>query len=349
MNFAMKVFILALGQSSMMAQCFTGLMQRRTTSYNLLASSTTKILFSASDRRAFSSKKDIAKIDSRRRPQIRKKRLGTNDGKKTFTFKLIEPSVVFSNNHILLVNKPAGYHSQPNESLSTATSKKCLLTKLKQMRLGGGSANDFLLPMHRLDQPCTGILLLAKTSKAGTRTGNAFRGHHIVKDYFCVVNGDLEKMKQRSQRNENKHKVSGIMKNKNESPQNGSVIFTPIQDQKMKGGNERVCHLEWEHILTVSSENNVHLIRVQTGTGAKHQVRAMLAQIVKSPICGDIRYGAKVALPDQSVALHGRSLMLPTVKLGDLDFKTTKFIAPIPQTWSTYFSITEEMIKKNGY
>ena len=66
--------------------------------------------------------------------------------------KLLEPSIVFSNNHLLLVNKPPGYHSQPNESPALGNNSKCMLTKLRSLRLGGGSSKDFLLPMHRLDQ-----------------------------------------------------------------------------------------------------------------------------------------------------------------------------------------------------
>ena len=225
-----------------------------------------------------------------------------------------------------------------------------MLSKLKKMQFGGGSAKDFLLPMHRLDQPCTGILMLAKTSKAGTRIGNAFRGHLVEKEYFCVVNGNLQDMKRMSTSKDNKFVVTGIMK-KNKTSQSASVNFVPVRahnNNDDSGG--RICNLEWEYVLSVpGSKDSQHLIRVRTGTGAKHQVRAMLSQLVKSPVCGDLRYGAKDALPDQSVALHGRSLMLPSVKLGDIDFKTLQFVAPIPETWFKYFSLTETMIKKRGF
>lgn len=73
---------------------------------------------------------------------------------------LLEPSIVFTNNHLLLVNKPPGYHSQPNESPSMGNNAKCMLTKLKSMALGGGSSKDFLLPMHRLDQVRTVAVLM---------------------------------------------------------------------------------------------------------------------------------------------------------------------------------------------
>ncbi len=71
---------------------------------------------------------------------------------KTKLQKLLEPTIIFTNNHLVLVNKPPGYHSQPNESPSLGNNAKCLLTKLKSMQMGGGSEKNFLLPMHRLDQ-----------------------------------------------------------------------------------------------------------------------------------------------------------------------------------------------------
>mmetsp|Transcript_8623 Transcript_8623/g.10889 ORF Transcript_8623/g.10889 Transcript_8623/m.10889 type:complete len:390 (-) Transcript_8623:8-1177(-) len=279
---------------------------------------------------------------------------------------LTEPSIVFSNNHLLLINKPPGYHSQPNASLSNKSipkQTKCMLSKLKMMQLGGGGSNDFLLPMHRLDQPCTGILLLAKNSKAGTRVGNAFRKHLVQKDYFCVVNGNLENMMKRSERvhpEEGKgnkslstFQLSGVMSQKkgtNKAFQSGnSVIFSPLSNTSNADKNGRICHLEWQHLHTVSSNENLHLIRVTTGTGAKHQVRAMLSQLAKSPICGDLRYGARTPLLDKSVALHARSLCLPSVQLGDFDFKNNKFTAEMPNLWSQYFSLTEDIIKKYGY
>ena len=275
---------------------------------------------------------------------------------------LHEPTVIFSNNQLLLVNKPAGYHSQPNESIEQKPSRKCLLSKLKSEGLGGGSAKNFLLPMHRLDQPCTGILLLAKNSKAGTRTGNAFRKHVVKKDYFCVVEGNLNDMMMRSEAvisEENKgtmHKLTGVLmpnkRNKGGGNQSkgGSVLFKTLKDGA-DAGDKRVCHLEWEHLLTVDGRRNngIHLVRVVTGTGAKHQVRAMLSQLAKSPVCGDLRYGASSPLPDQSVALHARSLHLPTVSLGDTDLKKMRFVAPIPKTWKQYFSLREAKIPRIDY
>ena len=284
------------------------------------------------------------------------KRIRNESNTNASRVKLPEPDVLWSSNHLVFINKPAGYHSQPNESIEQKASPKCLLSKLKSKELGGGSAKNFLLPMHRLDQPCTGILCLAKTSKAGTRIGNAFRKHVVEKDYFCVVEGNLNKMIAQSEmvsRNQDGkeyrlYKLSGVLSNKKggKGKGNGSVSFKPYTPD-MKIGDQRVCDLEWEHLRTVHKTSDgygVHLVRCVTGTGAKHQVRAMLSQLAKSPVCGDLRYGASQALPDQSVALHARSLYFPTVSLGESDLKT--IVAPIPNTWARFFSLREKDIPK---
>lgn len=199
--------------------------------------------------------------------------------------------------------------------------------------------------------------MLAKNKKAGTRTGNAFRKHAVVKDYFCVVEGNLKNMMSRSEpvskkKNRRMYKLTGVLmppKKKGggrQSKGGKSVLFKPLKEGT-NTGDKRVCHLEWELVKSVS--NDIHLIRVVTGTGAKHQVRAMMSQLAKSPLCGDLRYGASSPLPDQSVALHARSLHLPTVSLGDMDLKKMRFVAPIPDTWSKFFRLRESKIPTIDY
>jgi 23S rRNA-/tRNA-specific pseudouridylate synthase len=100
---------------------------------------------------------------------------------------------------------------------------------------------------------------------------------------------------------------------------------------------------------------------VTTDTGAKHQVRALLALAGGAPIAGDLRYGnnnlnsqskyqpgrVDRPLPDGSVALHARSVHLPTVSLGGMEFlKDEPFVASIPRQWKDFFGIREEDFKK---
>lgn len=52
-------------------------------------------------------------------------------------------------------------------------------------------ANPSLGLIHRLDRPCSGVVVFAKTSKAAARLSECFRERRVGKDYLCVVNGDL--------------------------------------------------------------------------------------------------------------------------------------------------------------
>ena len=46
--------------------------------------------------------------------------------------------------------------------------------------------------VHRIDRPCSGVVVFAKTSKAAARLSESFRLRKVVKEYFCIVNGHLE-------------------------------------------------------------------------------------------------------------------------------------------------------------
>jgi len=319
--------------------------------------------------------------------------------------KIERPDIIYSNNHLLVVNKPCGWKSQPGDGggggeikMEAGSDPKCLLTYLKSQSLGGGSNNDFLMPTHRLDQPCTGILIFAKNGKAASRVQVAWSKKKVSKCYWVVVEGGcdelrggklsgLELLQSRSvQLSDAKtYRLSAVLQSsggKNGSKRGdrsknagGSVTAKPCPGHEMTtnivdGG--RVCHIEWKHLFTLSkttttstTSNTRHLLSVTTDTGAKHQVRALLGLAGGTPISGDLRYGnnhnsqyysnnsgytkgrVDQPLPDGSVALHARSVFLPTVSLGGMEFlQNEPFVASIPTTWREFFGISEEELKQ---
>mmetsp|Transcript_28873 Transcript_28873/g.53312 ORF Transcript_28873/g.53312 Transcript_28873/m.53312 type:complete len:427 (+) Transcript_28873:98-1378(+) len=327
---------------------------------------------------------------------------------KSTTPKLERPEIIFSNNHLLVVNKPPGWKSQPangggknhNMQDGGGSDPKCLLTYLKSQSLGGGSQNDFLTPTHRIDQPCTGVLIFAKNGKAASRVQVDWSKRNVKKCYWVVVEGGsvdrgergakmdgLELLRSRSIHSSTHkaktYRLSAILKSPGGKGGNarggrsnnagGSVMVKPlppnlssseIDDSK----NGRVCHIEWEHLLSLPaktpSSSTRHLLSVTTDTGAKHQVRALLALAGGAPIAGDLRYGnslnsqyynnqsrfrqgrVDLPLPDGSVALHARSVFLPTVSLGGMEFlKDKPFIGSIPKRWRDFFGICEDDVR----
>ncbi|KAL9183531.1 hypothetical protein ACHAXT_004387 [Thalassiosira profunda] len=303
---------------------------------------------------------------------------------KALSAKLERPEIIYSNNHLLVVNKPAGWKSQPGDGGGAGPNRgpdpKCLLTYLKQQSLGGGSQNDFLIPTHRLDQPCTGVLIFARNGKAASRVQVAWSKRKVEKCYWVVVEGGSDasdgleflRSQSKSLSESDGYRLSGILKSTGGKGQNarggpqsnagGSVMVKPLSPNhspgtvKSSNSDGRTCHIEWERLLCLPS--NRHLLSVTTDTGAKHQVRALLALTGGAPIVGDLRYGNNNSqrgqgqgrvdgpLPDGSVALHARSVFLPTVSLGGTEFlKDEPFIATIPRRWKSFFGISDADVR----
>ena len=111
-----------------------------------------------------------------------------------------------------------GWKSQPGNGAGGGGGEqriedpKCLLSYLKSQSEGGGSKQDFVVPTHRLDQPCTGVLVFAKNGKAASRIQVAWSKKQVKKEYWVVVEtgDDLDLLKRRSQplRRENNGKRS---------------------------------------------------------------------------------------------------------------------------------------------
>ena len=98
---------------------------------------------------------------------------------------LPKPFIIYQDNHLLVLYKPPGWHSIPNQSKSTpsqtatttnntTTASKCLLTYCQSQKYGGGSQHEYIKPIHRIDQPCSGMIMYGKTTKVASRIQTAF-------------------------------------------------------------------------------------------------------------------------------------------------------------------------------
>src|SRR5271166_1497181 len=101
----------------------------------------------------------------------------------------MEIEILLEDNHCLAVNKPAGLLSQGDE-----TGDPSLVTwvaeYLKARYHKPGSAYVGLV--HRLDRPTSGVVLLARTSKAAGRLSAQFREGTIEKVYWAIVEGTVD-------------------------------------------------------------------------------------------------------------------------------------------------------------
>jgi 23S rRNA pseudouridine1911/1915/1917 synthase len=191
--------------------------------------------------------------------------------------------ILYEDNHVLAVDKPAGMLSQGDLSgdLDVLTVAKELLK-----RRGAKPGNVYLGLVHRLDRPVSGAMLLAKTSKAAGRLSRQFRERETVKLYRAVIAGVPTA--------EEAELVHALEKD----------TASRVTRVVTQGG--KTARLSYR---VLEQREGVSLLEVTLLTGLPHQIRAQLAAI-GHPILGDRKYGAPEHLPSGpgAIALYSRTI-----------------------------------------
>ncbi len=218
-------------------------------------------------------------------------------------FKALE--ILYEDNHLLVVNKPAGVLCQADAS-GDATIVEAARDYLKAKYSKPG--NVFIGLVHRLDRPVAGALVLARTSKAAARLSEALRTGRVEKIYRAVVSGAPPALKGRLT-----HYLKKI------SREHRSRVTTP----KVPGAKRATLDYR-----VIERREKTSLIEVALQTGRSHQIRVQLAA-VGCPILGDLKYGAETALPARAVALYAACLRFdhPTRS------ERICIAAPVPAAW----------------
>lgn len=196
----------------------------------------------------------------------------------------MEPSVIYEDNHLLVLNKPAGWLVQADKT-GDFTLTDWGKTYLKEKYAKPGAV--YLHPAHRIDRPVSGAVLFGRTDKALGRLTTLFRDKKIQKTYLALTLFAPE-----SKSGELRHFLQ-----KDEKRNTVEVFYKPRGDAK-----ESITRYE-----LLDKIGNLYLLKVEPITGRPHQIRAQL-QAMGCPILGDLKYGAEEALPDASIGLHCRSM-----------------------------------------
>lgn len=193
--------------------------------------------------------------------------------------------ILFEDNHLIAVYKPAGVLVQADD-----TGDICLKEIVEDyiVREYNKPGAAFVGVIHRIDRPVSGLVLMAKTSKALARMNKMFEEKTIQKTYWAVVHNHAES-------EESVELVNWILK---DSAKNMVHCYN-----KAKGASKR-AELSYKQI---GASKGFSLFEVKPKTGRPHQIRAQLSY-AGFPIAGDVKYGAKGFLSDQSIALHAYSL-----------------------------------------
>jgi 23S rRNA pseudouridine1911/1915/1917 synthase len=212
--------------------------------------------------------------------------------------------VIYEDNHLLAVNKPAmlatmGVSDREPSLLNRA--KEYVREKYKK------PGNVYLGVVSRLDAPVTGLVLLARTSKAAARLSEAFRERTVEKSYLAVVEGTL-------------------------APAEGKLDHYLRKDERHR--KVHVTHAEhpeaqWARLgyRTLHVCQRASLVEVALETGRKHQIRVQLAK-AGHPILGDRKYGAALPFP-LGIALHAHRLTIEH----PVRREPLRLEAPLPDSW----------------
>ena len=201
-------------------------------------------------------------------------------------------TILYEDNHLLVVNKPAGLPSQPDESGAASLvdwARESI--RLRHEKPG----NVYVGLVHRLDQPVSGVVVLARTSKAAARLSEQFRKGTVVKTYWAIVEGFLEP-------------DAGVWRDR--LTKDRARNFVRVVDQTADEDDEDSREAELTYRV-LGRGSNTCLLELVPRTGRGHQLRVQLASR-GLPIIGDLKYGAKsrlIALDGgHRIALHARSV-----------------------------------------
>jgi 23S rRNA pseudouridine1911/1915/1917 synthase len=218
--------------------------------------------------------------------------------------------VLFEDNHLLIVSKSAGEITQGDKTGDTTLIEICR-KYIKDTRNKPG--NVFLHPVHRLDRPVSGIVVMALTGKALSRMNALFATHALRKTYWALVHHPIDP-------------VQGTLRHfliKNEK-QNKSYIV----DAAQQGAKEAILDYR-----IVSKSERYWLIEVVLRTGRHHQIRAQLSEM-GCPIRGDLKYGAPRSNKDGGISLHAVQLEFKH----PVTHNEVKVVAPTPNdpVWAPF-------------
>jgi len=214
-------------------------------------------------------------------------------------------SILYEDNHLLVVDKPAGLLSQGAEAGDDhLVQRVTAYLKARYDKPG----NVYVGLVHRLDRMTSGVMVLAKTSKAAERLSRAIREHRLGKRYLAVVAGLTA---------ESAAYIDDLV-----SDESGTRVAHGHRDAKRS-------ELRFTRLATTTSDSPIvaSLVEVELISGRKHQIRVQFSSR-GHPLIGDRRYGLRAHddLIDR-VALHALAIVLPHPVRGD----ELRLVAPLPE------------------
>lgn len=197
----------------------------------------------------------------------------------------LDIEVLFEDDHLAVVNKPAGLLVHGNQKVTLSNALPLSLVRSKEV--------DFIThpdPIHRLDYPTSGVLLVGKTRSTITALNQLFEERKVDKVYYAITIGKMKK-------------------------QSGTI------DTTIKG-KKATTHYEVERSIDSDKYGALNLMRLKPITGRRHQLRIHMSEL-GHPILGDKSYGKDGKISrGKGLYLHAYSIGFEHPKTGDKIYVT---------------------------
>jgi 23S rRNA pseudouridine1911/1915/1917 synthase len=206
--------------------------------------------------------------------------------------------IIYEDDHLLVIDKPAGLVVHPAPGHQTGTLVNALLERLAPQADPGAAHRPGIV--HRLDKDTSGLMVVARDEAAHTNLAAQMKAHTTIKRYLALVEGQMPV-------------AEGVI----EAP----IGRDPRQRQRMAlvsvagGGREARTRFR-----VLGEARGRSLLELQLETGRTHQIRVHLAG-VGHPVVGDATYGRPQAPRPPRQFLHAAHL---------------EFAHPVTGAWLTF-------------
>ncbi|KMY53136.1 pseudouridine synthase [Bacillus sp. FJAT-27231] len=217
----------------------------------------------------------------------------------------LEVDILYEDDHLIVVNKPAGIKTHPNDETETHSLLNAVAC---HVQLSG--EHGFLRHIHRLDEHTSGVVLFAKHEAAYTVLSRLLEERLIKRTYVAAVHGIL-------------HKRKGTINNPI-----GRDRHHPTRRRVSPSGQTALTYYE---VMQKDSSRNLSTVKCQLATGRTHQIRVHFSAM-GHPLAGDLLYGGKPLVKRQ--ALHAAEIEIPHPFTGE----SITCRAPIPNDISPLFN-----------
>jgi 23S rRNA pseudouridine1911/1915/1917 synthase len=213
----------------------------------------------------------------------------------------IKLDVIFEDDDLLVLNKPAGIVMHPGAGHQQHTLVNALLAHCQNLSGIGGKERPGIV--HRLDKETSGALVVAKNDATHRDLSSQFAARTMTKIYLALVAGTLRK-------------TSGVI--------DKAIERHPIHRQRMSIARRQGRSAKTEYRV-LRSGNDISLVECTLHTGRTHQIRVHLHHL-GHPVLGDKLYGGKRAGDYPRQMLHAWKLAFRHPRSGD----EMSFEAPVP-------------------